>query len=101
MAGRWRRSPPISAVTAWHTVNRAVVTFGTALIGDPGRIGPVTTLGLDETAFVRLGPYKHRIWSTQLVATDSCSTWYRGVTRRLRALGSPGVLTHGEMPSSG
>ena len=51
----------------WHTVNRAVVAYGTALIDDPERIGPVTTLGLDETAFVRLGPYRHRIWSTQLV----------------------------------
>ena len=54
----------------WHTVNRAVVAYGTALIDDPERIGPVTTLGLDETAFVRLGPYRHRIWSTQLVGDN-------------------------------
>jgi transposase len=51
----------------WHTVNRAVISYGLALIDDPDRIGPVTTLGLDETAFVRLGPYRHRLWSTQLV----------------------------------
>jgi transposase len=51
----------------WHTVNRAVISYGLALVDDPERIGPVTTLGLDETAFVRLGPYRHRLWSTQLV----------------------------------
>ena len=51
----------------WHTVNRAVIAYGLALVNDPDRIGPVTTLGLDETAFVRLGPYRHRLWSTQLV----------------------------------
>ena len=47
-----------------------MVAYGTALIDDPERIGPVTTLGLDETAFVRLGPYRHRIWSTQLVGDN-------------------------------
>lgn len=51
----------------WHTVNRAVIAYGLALVDDPDRIGAVTTLGLDETAFVRLGPYKQRLWSTQLV----------------------------------
>jgi transposase len=51
----------------WHTVNRAVVAYGTALVEDPDRIGIVTVLGLDETAFVRLGRFRHRIWSTQLV----------------------------------
>jgi hypothetical protein len=44
-----------------------VIGYGLALVDDPDRIGPVTTLGLDETAFVRLGPYRHRLWSTQLV----------------------------------
>jgi transposase len=51
----------------WHTVNRAVIAYGLALVDDPERIGTVTTLGLDETAFVRTGPYRHRWWSTQLV----------------------------------
>jgi transposase len=50
----------------WHTVNRAAIAYGLALVDDPDRIGPVTTLGLDETAFVRLGPYRHRLWSTQV-----------------------------------
>ena len=43
----------------WRTVNRAVIAYGTALIDDPERIGPITTLGLDETAFVRVRPYMH------------------------------------------
>jgi transposase len=54
----------------WHTVNRAVVAYGSALVDDPDRIGPVTTLGLDETAFVRVGPWRHRLWSTQLVGDN-------------------------------
>jgi transposase len=51
----------------WHTVNRAVIGYGLALVDDPDRIGAVATLGLDETAFVRTGPYRQRLWSTQLV----------------------------------
>ena len=44
-----------------------MVAYGLTLIDDPKRIGPVTTLGLDETACVRLGPYKRQLWLTQLV----------------------------------
>jgi len=51
----------------WHTINRAVIAYGTALVDDPDRIGSVAVLGLDETAFVRLGRFRHRVWSTQLV----------------------------------
>ena len=51
----------------WHTVNRAVIAYGLALVDDPDRIGTVTTLGLDETAFVRVGHYRRRLWSTELV----------------------------------
>jgi transposase len=47
----------------WHTVNRAAIGYGLALVDDPDRIGPVTTLGLDETAFVRLGRWRKRLWS--------------------------------------
>ena len=54
----------------WHTVNRAVIAYGSALVDDPDRIGPVTTLGLDETAFVRVGRWRHRLWSTQLVGDN-------------------------------
>lgn len=51
----------------WHTVNRAVITYGLALVDDPDRIGDVTVFGIDETAFARIGPYRRRLWSTQLV----------------------------------
>ncbi|MFP4636514.1 MAG: ISL3 family transposase [Nitriliruptoraceae bacterium] len=80
-AARWaceqvgRHGRSVSEVAAdlgadWHTVNRAVVAYGLALVNDPDRIGPVATLGLDETAFVRLGPYRRRLWSTQLVGDN-------------------------------
>lgn len=51
----------------WHTVHRAVIAYGLALVDDPDRIGTVTVLGIDETAFVRTGAYRRRLWSTQLV----------------------------------
>lgn len=43
----------------------AVIAYGTVLVDDGDRIGPVAVWGLDETAFVRLGPFRHRVWSTQ------------------------------------
>ncbi len=30
----------------WHTINGAMMAYGTPLIDDPARIGPVTALGL-------------------------------------------------------
>jgi hypothetical protein len=32
-----------------HTVNAAVIAYGTPLVEDPTRIGAVRALGLDET----------------------------------------------------
>jgi transposase len=37
----------------WHTVNDAVIAYGTALVEHPDRIGDVDALGLDETLFCR------------------------------------------------
>src|SRR6266576_5218844 len=51
----------------WHTVNDTVIAYGTALVDDAGRIGPVSALGLDETLFVRLGPFRRQHWSTSIV----------------------------------
>lgn len=51
----------------WHTVMDAVTFHGRALIDDPNRIGAVTAVGLDEVLFCRNGPFKHRMWSTQVV----------------------------------
>lgn len=51
----------------WHTVNDAVVDYGQVLIDDPGRIGEVTALGLDETLFWREGRWKRQHWCTSMV----------------------------------
>ena len=51
----------------WHTVNDAVIAYGTVLIEDEDRIGDVTALGLDETLFCRIGRWRLQAWSTQIV----------------------------------
>jgi transposase len=51
----------------WHTVNDAVIAYGTALVEDPDRIGQPTALGLDETLFCRRGPWRRQSWSTSIV----------------------------------
>lgn len=52
----------------WHTVNDAVIAYGTALIDrDTDRIGQVTALGLDETLFCRRGPRRRQEWCTSIV----------------------------------
>jgi hypothetical protein len=43
----------------WHTVNDTVISYGTAPLDDPGRIGVTTVLGLDETLLPRRGHW-HR-----------------------------------------
>ncbi len=52
----------------WHTINDAVIAYGTPLIDDPDRIAEVTVLGMDEVKRVRLGKFKIKQWSTQIVA---------------------------------
>jgi len=51
----------------WHTVNDAVIAYGTELVDDADRIGDVEALGLDETLFCRLGWWRRQAWSTQIV----------------------------------
>ena len=52
----------------WHTVNDAVIAYGTALVDDdPARIGEVTALGLDETLFARTGRWRTQKWCTSIV----------------------------------
>jgi len=51
----------------WHTVNDAVVAYGTALVDHPDRFGVVEALGLDEVLMVRRGPWHRQEFSTQLV----------------------------------
>jgi transposase len=69
--GRWGRTVNEVAVQLgcdWHTINDTVLAYGTALVDhDPDRIGTVTALGLDETLFVRQGPWRRQLWSTSIV----------------------------------
>lgn len=51
----------------WHTVNDTVIAYGSVLVDDPGRIGPVTALGLDETLFVRRGERHRQEFVTSIV----------------------------------
>jgi len=52
----------------WHTVNDAVIAYGTALVDDdPDRIGEPTAVGLDETLFARVGRWRRQLWSTSIV----------------------------------
>jgi transposase len=80
-AGRWatfqvgRHGRSVSEVAGdlgcdWHTVMDAVNRHGQPLIDDPNRIGTTTAVGLDEVLFCRLGKYRHRCWSTQIVDVE-------------------------------
>ena len=51
----------------WHTVNDAVIAYGTPLVEDPERMGTVTALGLDETLFCRRGRWRTQQWCTSIV----------------------------------
>jgi len=51
----------------WHTVNDAVIAYGSVLVDDADRIGDVEALGLDETLFCRVVRWRHQVWSTQIV----------------------------------
>lgn len=51
----------------WHTVNDAVMAYGTPLVEDPGRFGTVLALGLDETLFCRRGPRHRKEFCTSIV----------------------------------
>jgi len=78
-AGRWvteqvgRHARSVNEVAKeldcdWHTVNDAVIAYGSALIDDdPHRYGMVSALGLDEVLFARIGPWRHQQFSTQIV----------------------------------
>jgi transposase len=68
--GRYKRS--VNEVAAelgcdWHTINDTVIAYGTPLVEHPARIGDVEALGLDETLFARLGPWRTQNWSTSVV----------------------------------
>jgi transposase len=77
-AGRWatwqvgKHGRTVAEVAAdlgcdWHTVNDAVIAYGSVLVDDPDRIGDVTALGLDETLFAKTGKWRTKQWSTSIV----------------------------------
>jgi transposase len=56
----------------WHTVNDALLAYGTALVeDDPERYGLVRAFGLDEVLFVREGGYRRQHFSTSIVDVDN------------------------------
>lgn len=49
----------------WHTVNDAVITYGAALLdADRKRLNKTTAIGLDETAFVKVGTKANKDYVT-------------------------------------
>lgn len=54
----------------WHTAMAAVRSHGEALVDDPDRLGGPSTLGLDETSFLRAGPTHPRVMVTGFVDLD-------------------------------
>jgi transposase len=51
----------------WAAVMAAVRDYGQPLVEDPGRIGAVGGLGLDETAFLRANARRHTVFVTGFV----------------------------------
>jgi len=51
----------------WATVMEAVRDYGRPLVDDPGRIGAVGGLGLDETAWQRANAHRHTAFVTGFV----------------------------------
>jgi hypothetical protein len=58
----------------WHTVNDAVIAYGTPLVEDPDRIGEVEALGLDETLFCRQGRWRTQQWCTSIIDVSAGRT---------------------------
>jgi transposase len=56
----------------WHTVNDAVTTYGEALLeADRKRLNQTSAIGLDETSFVKLGPFKHTSFATTVADVEN------------------------------
>jgi transposase len=80
----------------WHTINDTAIAYGT-LVDDPDRIGETTALGLDETLFARVGPWRTQRWSTSVVDVRAGQLLdvVEGATPRPRAPGSPSAARPG------
>jgi transposase len=56
----------------WHTVNDAVTTYGSALLAaDRKRLNQTSAIGLDETAFVKLGSKKQKDFATTVADVEN------------------------------
>jgi transposase len=51
----------------WWTIMNAVIEHGTPLVDDPGRIGPVRQLGVDETSFLAANRGHATVYVTGLI----------------------------------
>ena len=80
-AGRWvtlqvgKQGRTVNEVASdlgcdWHTVNDAVIAYGTELVDDEARIGDVEALDLDEILFCRVGRWRTQAWSIQIVDVE-------------------------------
>jgi len=63
---------PVSTVAAefgvcWWTIMNAVIEHGTRLVDDPGRVGVVDQLGVDETSFLAANRDHHTVYVTGMV----------------------------------
>jgi transposase len=54
----------------WWTVMNAVIEHGTLLVDDPGRVGTVAQLGVDETSFLAANREHATVYVTGLVDLD-------------------------------
>jgi Transposase len=63
----------------------AVVAYGTPLVPEPARIGPVTALGLDETLFAGTGRWRIQHWCSSIVDVSSPSQLLEVVPGRTAA----------------
>jgi transposase len=55
----------------WWTVMGAVIEHGAPLLDDPGRVGPVTKLGVDETAWLKVNRADATLMATGMVDLDA------------------------------
>lgn len=55
----------------WWTVMAAVIEYGTPLVTDPARVGPVDKLGVDETSWLAANSAHPTLYATGLVDLDA------------------------------
>ena len=57
---------------AWHTVNEAIITYGSALLkADRKRLNRTKAIGLDETNFIRLGAKGYSDYATTVADVEN------------------------------